>query len=346
MHYEPRVSILVINRNYGKYLKACLESALNQTEPAHEVIMVDDGSTDDSVEVARKYSDRVSVFERPALGIYATQEFGVQKVTGDWIITLDSDDMLLPHCVSMVRSRITSRLSRISYRLRMVSSTGQTVGEEPSRKFKVPEGYVGDYWRNGWEITAPPASGNAYPVRVMKAAFETQNLAYLNKGFFPSDRWFQTVASFEGECLFIPDVCGLYYLHSSSVESGSLEKPSKILSRIEGQVSQASYLVAKYTERGHKVTVSDILAYRYYYWWLKIPYWYSTRDSEYQNKERRSFLAIKLLGCAWKGAQTHPLVRLSRTIKAIIVLLLPYSRWSYGVIIRLNQIERVRLMKK
>ena len=346
MATEIKISVLIINRNYGRYLRDCLDSALNQSRPAYEIVVVDDGSTDESAEVIESYGDQLRFFKRPALGIYQTQKFGVEKISGDWVITLDSDDMLLPHCLEAVYARISPNMSRISYRLKMVSATGQSIGEEPSRKFLVPEGFVGDYWRKGWEVAAPPGSGNTYPLSVMINAYDECNYQYLKDGFYPHDRWLQTIASFQGDCGFIPDVCGLYRIHSRSTEASAVEDSSKILERIEGHHCQASFLVAKYRGMGYEVKADDVLAFRYYYWWLRVLYWFASVDTGNPSPESRFLGPGKLMACAFKGPQRHPLVRLSRTIKALSALMLPRSLKSYSRILNLNLIERVRLRKK
>lgn len=341
MFNKDKISVLVINRNYGHFLKSCLDSVLEQGEAPHEIVLVDDGSTDKSVEVAESYGKAIRLFRRSAEGIYSAQKFGVEQVTGDWIITLDSDDMLLPHCVQAVRSRISPRLSRISYRLGVLSEAGRNVGEEPSRKFSVPEGYVGDYWSRGWEVAAPPGSGNAYPRGVMGQAFESRNTDFLNKGYYPQDRWLQTIASFEGECAFIPDVCGIYRIHGESVEGSSFET-SRLLSRIEGHHGQASYLVARYKEMGREVQAVEILAFRYYYWWLRVLYWFASSGSDVQSKDGRLFLIARLLECIFYGPQKEWSIRCSRLAKAVSVALLPRSRSLFPMVAKLNRFARVR----
>lgn len=343
MALETKISILIINRNYGRYLKDCLDSALNQSRPADEIVVVDDGSTDESAEVIESYGDQVRFFRRPALGIYQTQKFGVEQITGDWVITLDSDDRLLPHCLEAVQARVSSSMSRISYRLKMVTRTGQHIGEEPSRKFFVPEGYLGDYWRKGWEVEAPPGSGNAYARNVLKKAYEECNSQYLKEGFYPTDRWLQTIASFQGDCCFIPEVCALYRIHPASDSGVSMVGAIKLRERIKGHHNQAAYLVAKYREMGYEVEADDILAFRYHYWWLKILHWFASTESNEPDKEGRLFLVSRLLGCVFKGLQTNFYVRCSRLIKALIILLLPRSPRFFPFVVKLNWIARIRV---
>jgi hypothetical protein len=203
---------------------------------------------------------------------------------------------------------------------------------------------VGDYWRKGWEVAAPPGSGNAYSRAAMSEAFEVRNMQYLSKGYYPQDRWLQTIASFEGECAFIPEVCGIYRIHSESVEGSSLEE-SKILSRIEGHQCQASYLAARYKGMGHDVKVDEILAFRYYYWWLRVLYWFASTGSQVQSKDGRLFLVARLLGCVFCGPQKEFSIRCSRLFKAASVALLPRSRSLFSMVATLNRFARVRAQK-
>jgi glycosyltransferase involved in cell wall biosynthesis len=93
------VSIIICNYNYGKYLRQAIDSALAQTYPAIEVVVVDDGSTDDSREIILSYGDRVvPVFKRNA-GQISAMNAGFSSCTGETISFLDADDVLLLHRV-------------------------------------------------------------------------------------------------------------------------------------------------------------------------------------------------------------------------------------------------------
>jgi glycosyltransferase involved in cell wall biosynthesis len=96
----PLVSILIPCRNAGPFLRATLESALHQHHPNCEIILVDDGSTDDSLRIARAYEPRVKVFTGPPAGASAARNQATQYASGDWLQYLDADDLLLPHAVS------------------------------------------------------------------------------------------------------------------------------------------------------------------------------------------------------------------------------------------------------
>ncbi|RPF21207.1 glycosyltransferase family 2 protein [Myceligenerans xiligouense] len=94
----PRVSVVVPNYNYAGTLPLCLESVLAQTYPPHEVIVVDDASTDGSREVAARYSCRVIGLERNG-GVSAARNRGVAESTGEIVFFVDSDVALAPDAV-------------------------------------------------------------------------------------------------------------------------------------------------------------------------------------------------------------------------------------------------------
>src|SRR5215467_8654579 len=64
----PLVSVVIVNHNYGRYLGECIDSVLAQTYSRIETIVVDDGSTDNSLEVLRSYSNRLTVLARTIKG--------------------------------------------------------------------------------------------------------------------------------------------------------------------------------------------------------------------------------------------------------------------------------------
>lgn len=92
---EPRVSILVPCHNAAPYVASALDSAFAQTWPHYEVILVDDGSSDDSLRIARAYESRgLRVLAQPNRGAAAARNAALQAATGEFIQFLDADDVL------------------------------------------------------------------------------------------------------------------------------------------------------------------------------------------------------------------------------------------------------------
>jgi len=94
--HVPLVSIIVLCHNYGRFLREAIDSALAQTYPNCEVLVLDDGSTDDSLEVARSYGDAVRVFTHPNMGIERTGNRGVEEARGEYTAFLSADDLFEP----------------------------------------------------------------------------------------------------------------------------------------------------------------------------------------------------------------------------------------------------------
>ena len=93
------VSAIIPNYNSGKYLREAIESVLDQSTPVDELVVVDDGSTDGSGEIAASY-DRVRVIRQPNAGVSAARNRALGEITGDLVIFHDADDRLLPNAVA------------------------------------------------------------------------------------------------------------------------------------------------------------------------------------------------------------------------------------------------------
>ena len=96
----PTVSVVIPCHNHGRFLAEAVGSVLEQSRPADEILIVDDGSTDDSREVARALAAQhptVRVLEQPASGHPAhARNAGVRATSGDYVLCLDADDRLSP----------------------------------------------------------------------------------------------------------------------------------------------------------------------------------------------------------------------------------------------------------
>jgi len=93
----PAVSIVIASYNRANYLGATLDSVLGQKFQDFEVIVVDDGSTDDTRRVIESYGSRVRYFYQDNRGPSAARNLGVQRAQAPWIAIQDSDDLSLPN---------------------------------------------------------------------------------------------------------------------------------------------------------------------------------------------------------------------------------------------------------
>ena len=96
------ISIIVPVYNVEAYLPQCLDSLINQTYQDLEIICVNDGSTDGSLEILQKYQSkdkRIKVVSQKNQGLSGARNTGISQATGEWIMFVDSDDYLLKDCV-------------------------------------------------------------------------------------------------------------------------------------------------------------------------------------------------------------------------------------------------------
>lgn len=99
MHDErvSMISVIIPVFNTGKYLKKCINSLLNQTYQELQIIMVNDGSTDDSLHIMRELENkdpRIFVIDRVHEGVSATRNAGIEAATGEYVSFIDSDDWI------------------------------------------------------------------------------------------------------------------------------------------------------------------------------------------------------------------------------------------------------------
>jgi glycosyltransferase involved in cell wall biosynthesis len=94
----PLVSVVIPCFNHARYLSEAIESVLAQSYPHLEVVVVDDGSSDNTSEVAGRYPG-VRLVRQPNQGRCAARNTGIRQTNGDYLVFLDADDRLLPSCV-------------------------------------------------------------------------------------------------------------------------------------------------------------------------------------------------------------------------------------------------------
>ncbi len=93
------VSVIVPTYNRAAFVGAAIQSALDQSRVPDEILVIDDGSTDDTPEVLSQFAAPVIVVRQPNRGRSAARNAGLAHATGDAVIFLDSDDLLMPECI-------------------------------------------------------------------------------------------------------------------------------------------------------------------------------------------------------------------------------------------------------
>ena len=91
-----KVSVIIPNYNYSRFVCEAVDSALAQTYQDKEVIVIDDGSTDNSIELLAKYGNTIRLIEQPNAGVCAARNNGVAVSSGELVAFLDADDVWMP----------------------------------------------------------------------------------------------------------------------------------------------------------------------------------------------------------------------------------------------------------
>ena len=97
----PLFSTIIPTFNRSSLLQRTIKSALMQ-DPRPQIIVVDDGSTDDTQQMLAKFGDQIEVFTQPNRGPGAARNLGVSHATGDYLAFLDSDDLFLPWASKLI----------------------------------------------------------------------------------------------------------------------------------------------------------------------------------------------------------------------------------------------------
>ncbi len=108
----PTISVVIPAYNEASRIAGALESVFAQTRPPLEILVVDDGSTDDTATVAERYGARV--IAQKNLGISAARNRGIDEATGDWIALLDADDRWMPERLEWL-ARASAALPEIDF---------------------------------------------------------------------------------------------------------------------------------------------------------------------------------------------------------------------------------------
>lgn len=140
MQTPALVSIVIPCWNAEETIARAISSALSQTYPRTEIIVIDDGSTDGSLDAIRKFNKRIHWETQPNQGACAARNRGMQIASGDYLQFLDSDDELLPE--------------KIAHQMAMVEDVGSELafvaGAYVYRRLEKKEQYVsllrGDHW--------------------------------------------------------------------------------------------------------------------------------------------------------------------------------------------------------
>ena len=113
----PSASVVITNYNYARYLRESIDSALSQTLDNVEVIVVDDGSTDESRSIIDSYGEAIRPVLKENGGQTSAINAGVRHAAGDFVVCLDADDTLSSTTLADAAERFDPTVSRVFWLL-------------------------------------------------------------------------------------------------------------------------------------------------------------------------------------------------------------------------------------
>jgi GT2 family glycosyltransferase len=126
MAFNDFVSVTIVTYNSGRFIKRCLESALAQKYDRKEIIVIDNNSTDGTIDILEQFEDRCRiVYNSDNIGFAAAQNQAIALARGDWIFTLNPDVLLLPNFVQALvdAGQIDSKIGTVCGKLLTIKST-------------------------------------------------------------------------------------------------------------------------------------------------------------------------------------------------------------------------------
>ncbi|MGF1500184.1 MAG: glycosyltransferase family 2 protein [Paracoccaceae bacterium] len=120
-----RIAVVIPTYNRAHVLGACLDSVLEQTVAADEVIVVDDGSSDRTAELLAGYGDRIRAIRQPNGGVSRARNAGIAAATAEWVAFVDSDDLWRPTRIEVLHRDLTGAPPEIGVHVADLLLTGE-----------------------------------------------------------------------------------------------------------------------------------------------------------------------------------------------------------------------------
>lgn len=204
-------SIIITNYNYGRFLKEAIDSVLNQNYQPVEVIVVDDGSTDDSQQIIANYGEQIIPLLKENGGQGSAFNAGFAKSRGEVVCFLDADDVLLPSAIATAVELLRApNIVQVHWPLCAIDADGKPLGKFiPDQP--LPEGDLRDARLEGSidSHVFSPTSGNAWSRSYLERILPLPDIHYgLN-----ADSYLAFLSPFFGSIKRIAEYQALYRIH-------------------------------------------------------------------------------------------------------------------------------------
>ena len=210
---SPLVSIVIDNYNYARFLPAAIDSALAQTYSHFEVIVIDDGSTDNSREIIARYGDRVFSVLKPNGGHASAFNAGFRASHGDIVMFLDADDTLAPRAIEEVVRAWHPGTAKTQFVLAHIDAQGRPLGGTvPYAPSQMLDGDIRESILSSGGYVGAPTSGNAFARKVLERLMPLPESQWRQA----ADTSLEILAPFLGDVVSLKKTLGYYRVHDSN----------------------------------------------------------------------------------------------------------------------------------
>lgn len=241
------VTIIITSYNYAQFLRQTIDSALAQTYPNVEVVVVDDGSTDLSPDIIKSYGDRVIAVFRTNGGQAAAQNAGFAASSGEIVLFLDSDDFLYPDAIEAVVSAWRPGIAKAQFYLDVVDKSGAGLRLlQPNIPMIVDD--VMPFIELYGYYPSPPTSGNAYARAVLDRVFPLCETAW-KRG---PDGLLNGLAALYGPIVSIRRSLGGYRIHGDNMYSSAIDVAG-LRANLKNELDREIEIKKHAAELGHPI---------------------------------------------------------------------------------------------
>ena len=231
---SPLVTVYITNHNYGRYIRQAIDSVLGQTFRDYELIVIDDGSTDDSRAIIESYTSdpRIQIIYQQKRGLNRTNNIAMRAARGRYLMRLDADDYLDPHALELLSAKLEKdpQLGLVFPDYYLVDADGRVTGLERRHDFS-----------REVSVFDQPAHGACTMIRraFLQAVGGYDERFTCQDGY---DLWIKFVSRYKVANINLP----LFYYrqHGSS------------LTRNEGRILETRAAIKRAHVRGHRIQLS------------------------------------------------------------------------------------------
>jgi glycosyltransferase involved in cell wall biosynthesis len=209
----PILTVLIDTFNYGRFIEKAIESVLSQDFPEEqfEIIVVDDGSTDQTAQRVEKYGSRIQYFLKPNGGQASALNFGIEKARGEIVALLDADDFWLPGKLKRIADEFGKRPEAGMVYHRLLELNSET-SEQKEGEFRALSGFLPDKPGELFWYVPYPTSCLAF-----RRKFLQQLLPIPEALRVQADGYLGVCIVFLAPILAIPECLAVYRIHGQNL---------------------------------------------------------------------------------------------------------------------------------